>query len=136
MGRDRLEWQTPSPPPTDNFDETPVVTEEPYDYPPEEPRPTITPRLRPSAAATTYDHDRSTPHGTATARPSPHQFEDLGQQHDGATLGMWTFLATEVMFFGGLFAGYAVYRSPAPTPSPRPAGAQRLARRRSTPSSC
>jgi cytochrome c oxidase subunit 1 len=29
-----LEWQTPSPPPTFNFDETPVVTEEAYAYPP------------------------------------------------------------------------------------------------------
>ena len=27
---------------------------------------------------------------------------------------MWTFLATEVMFFGGLFGGYAVYRSVSP----------------------
>jgi cytochrome c oxidase subunit 1 len=27
-----LEWQTPSPPPTDNFPETPVITEEAYDY--------------------------------------------------------------------------------------------------------
>jgi cytochrome c oxidase subunit 1 len=27
-----LEWQTPSPPPTDNFEETPIVTREPYDY--------------------------------------------------------------------------------------------------------
>jgi cytochrome c oxidase subunit 3 len=40
-----------------------------------------------------------------------HQFEDLEQQHDAATLGMWIFLATEVMFFGGLLAGYAMYRS-------------------------
>ena len=39
-----------------------------------------------------------------------YQFEDLEQQHDAATLGMWIFLVTEVMFFGGLFAGYAVYR--------------------------
>jgi cytochrome c oxidase subunit 3 len=39
------------------------------------------------------------------------QFDDLDQQHDAATLGMWIFLVTEVMFFGGLFAGYAVYRS-------------------------
>jgi cytochrome c oxidase subunit 1 len=33
-----LEWTTPSPPPTHNFDETPVVTEEAYDYgsPPKE----------------------------------------------------------------------------------------------------
>ena len=27
-----LEWQTPSPPPTDNFEETPIVTEDPYNY--------------------------------------------------------------------------------------------------------
>lgn len=40
-----------------------------------------------------------------------HQFGDLGQQHDAGTLGMWVFLATEIMFFGGLFASYAVYRS-------------------------
>ena len=40
-----------------------------------------------------------------------HQFEDLEQQHEAASFGMWIFLATEVMFFGGLFAGYAIYRN-------------------------
>jgi cytochrome c oxidase subunit 3 len=40
-----------------------------------------------------------------------HQFEDLEQQHEAASFGMWIFLATEVMFFGGLFAGYTVYRN-------------------------
>ncbi len=40
-----------------------------------------------------------------------HQFEDLEQQHESASLGMWIFLATEVMFFGGLFCGYTVYRN-------------------------
>jgi len=44
-----------------------------------------------------------------------HQFEDLEQQHDAATLGMWIFLVTEVMFFGGLFAGYTMYRSVYPS---------------------
>jgi len=39
-----------------------------------------------------------------------HQFEDLEQQHEAASLGMWIFLATEVMFFGGLFCAYLVYR--------------------------
>lgn len=39
-----------------------------------------------------------------------HQFDDLEQQHDAATLGMWIFLATEVLLFGGLFAAYTVYR--------------------------
>ena len=40
-----------------------------------------------------------------------HQFDDLEQQHDAANLGMWAFLATEILFFGGMFLGYAVYRS-------------------------
>jgi len=38
------------------------------------------------------------------------QFETLEQQKDTATLGMWVFLVTEVLFFGGLFATYAVNR--------------------------
>jgi cytochrome c oxidase subunit 3 len=38
------------------------------------------------------------------------QFDDIEQQHESASLGMWIFLATEVMFFGGMFLGYAVYR--------------------------
>ncbi len=40
-----------------------------------------------------------------------HHFEDLGQQHEASTLGMWMFLATEILFFGGLFLAYTVYRS-------------------------
>jgi len=40
-----------------------------------------------------------------------HQFDSLGQQTEAATLGMWVFLVTEVLFFGGLFLTYAVYRS-------------------------
>lgn len=39
-----------------------------------------------------------------------HHFDDLEQQQDAALLGMWAFLATEVLFFGGLFAAYTVYR--------------------------
>jgi cytochrome c oxidase subunit 3 len=39
-----------------------------------------------------------------------HHFDDAEQQHEAATLGMWLFLATEVLFFGGLFAAYMIYR--------------------------
>ena len=39
-----------------------------------------------------------------------HHFDDLDQQHEAATLGMWVFLATEVLFFGGLFTAYMLYR--------------------------
>jgi cytochrome c oxidase subunit III len=39
-----------------------------------------------------------------------HQFDDLGQQREADTLGMWAFLATELMFFGAMFLGFTVYR--------------------------
>src|SRR5213595_4319654 len=39
------------------------------------------------------------------------QFDDIEQQREAAKLGMWVFLATEVLFFGGLFLGYTVLRS-------------------------
>lgn len=39
-----------------------------------------------------------------------HQFDDPQQQLWASRIGMWIFLATEVMFFGGMFAGYASYR--------------------------
>ncbi len=41
------------------------------------------------------------------------QFDDVDQQNDASTLGMWLFLATEVMFFGGLLTAFAVYRATA-----------------------
>ena len=43
-----------------------------------------------------------------------HHFDDLEQQRDASLMGMWTFLATEVLFFGGLFAAYLIYRSAYP----------------------
>jgi cytochrome c oxidase subunit 3 len=40
-----------------------------------------------------------------------HQFDDAVQQREAATLGMWVFLVTEIMMFGGLFTAYVLYRS-------------------------
>ena len=40
-----------------------------------------------------------------------HHFATSAQQMDASTLGMWTFLITEVLFFGGMFAAYAMYRN-------------------------
>ncbi len=40
-----------------------------------------------------------------------HHFEDLEQQFESSSLGMWAFLITEILFFGGLFTGYLVYRT-------------------------
>ncbi len=39
-----------------------------------------------------------------------HQFDDLEQQKESSTMGMWIFLATEIMFFGGMFTAYTMYR--------------------------
>jgi cytochrome c oxidase subunit 3 len=39
-----------------------------------------------------------------------HQFDDREQQFEASQTGMWLFLATEILFFGGTFIGYTVYR--------------------------
>lgn len=52
-----------------------------------------------STAEHTHDHD-----------VVYEQFEDIGQQQESYVLGMWTFLVTEVMFFGVLFVTYMIYR--------------------------
>src|SRR6266704_3454643 len=39
-----------------------------------------------------------------------HHFESMEQQKDAASLGMWVFLVTEILFFGGLFLAYTIYR--------------------------
>lgn len=49
-------------------------------------------------------HSRSHPKGLQ------HHFDDLTQQHEASALGMWGFLVTEVMFFGGMFMAYILYR--------------------------
>src|SRR5580704_16296709 len=40
-----------------------------------------------------------------------HQFETIEQQRAAGSLGMWAFLVTEILFFGGMFTAYIVYRS-------------------------
>jgi cytochrome c oxidase subunit 3 len=73
--------------------------------------------LNPSPALSQVAFDpRSGPPDDAAAAEAhghslvAHQFDDLAQQHEASTLGMWAFLATEVMFFGGALTAYAVYR--------------------------
>lgn len=56
-------------------------------------------------------------HGGAAVAPGGHDphlghhYASLAQQTDAAKLGMWLFLVTEILLFGGLFVAYAVYRS-------------------------
>ena len=40
-----------------------------------------------------------------------HHFETEEQQREAGTFGMWLFLLTEIMFFGGLFFAYLLYRN-------------------------
>ncbi len=40
-----------------------------------------------------------------------HHFSDAEQQYESSKLGMWLFLLTEVLMFGGLFCAYAIYRA-------------------------
>src|SRR5919109_5322571 len=61
--------------------------------------------------------DMSDPHSaviaadTAHAHPMlQHHFDNMEQQREASFLGMWVFLITEIMFFGGLFTAYLVYR--------------------------
>ena len=39
------------------------------------------------------------------------QFDTIEQQKDASQFGMWVFLVTEIMFFGGLFGAYLIYRN-------------------------
>jgi cytochrome c oxidase subunit 3 len=56
------------------------------------------------------------PHGHTAHHPYlQHHFDDMGQQAEASTLGMWVFLVTEIMFFGGLFMAYLVYRHNSPS---------------------
>jgi cytochrome c oxidase subunit 3 len=54
-----------------------------------------------STSQTTTEH-----HHPALA----HQFDSMEQQQDASTFGMWVFLLTEIMMFGGLFTAYLIYR--------------------------
>src|SRR5438876_7171506 len=53
-------------------------------------------------------------HEAATHRALQHHFENMEQQREAGTLGMWVFLVTEIMFFGGMFLAYTLYRSKYP----------------------
>lgn len=58
--------------------------------------------------AATATHDKELAH--VAEDEVFHQFEDLEQQNESYIVGMWTFLVTEVMFFGPLFFAYMLYR--------------------------
>ncbi len=52
----------------------------------------------------------ASPHANHHPPHLQHHYETESQQYEAAKFGMWLFLATELLFFGGLFVLYAVYR--------------------------
>jgi cytochrome c oxidase subunit III len=52
----------------------------------------------------------ATTHEAGGHRALQHHFENMEQQREAGTLGMWVFLVTEIMFFGALFLAYTLYR--------------------------
>jgi cytochrome c oxidase subunit III len=56
----------------------------------------------PEGLAATHEH--------GAHRALQHHFENMEQQREAGTLGMWVFLVTEIMFFGGMFLAYTLYR--------------------------
>jgi cytochrome c oxidase subunit 3 len=60
-----------------------------------------------------HETETSALHPTTHADSHPrllHHFENMEQQREAGTLGMWTFIAQEIMFFGGLFLAYVLFR--------------------------
>jgi cytochrome c oxidase subunit III len=55
-------------------------------------------------------HDDGHGHGDRHPRLQ-HHFQDMRTQQHAARLGMWLFLATEILLFGGLFCAYSYYRT-------------------------
>ena len=54
-----------------------------------------------------YEHPHSHDHPPYLK----HHFETVEQQRETASFGMWVFLLTEIMFFGGLFCAYLIFRN-------------------------
>ena len=63
------------------------------------------------AESYTIGHDHPADHAHEALQ---HHFENMEQQREASTLGMWVFLVTEIMFFGGMFLAYTLYRNKFP----------------------
>ena len=114
-----LEWEIPSPPPTENFAVTPDRDASARTSTAPEPGGRHCLTRTQNIFQVRFTSRPSWPtwrRSSRTAGASPHHpqlqhhFDDMAQQAEASTLGMWVFLVTEIMFFGGLFMAYLVYR--------------------------
>lgn len=87
-----LEWQTASPPPAANFDSAMLVERGPYEY---------------------REDASMLPQGRQNGGEA-NEYRDAPRPDTGLTtgaIGMWLFLASEIMLFGGLFSAYVLLRA-------------------------
>ena len=104
-----LEWQTASPPAVENFGVVPTVVRGPYEYS----VPGETLDFSPQFVAVAEPAHVGAGHQTVTTIPFTIDARpDTRVTNSG--LGMWLFIASEVMLFGGLFSAYVLLRSGAP----------------------
>lgn len=68
-----------------------------------------------NTVATTHPHTHETAvhaeHAHVSLPQHRHHFETVEQQREAGSFGMWIFLLTEIMFFGGMFFAYLLYRN-------------------------
>ena len=68
-----------------------------------------------NSVVTTHPHTHETAvaaeHAHISLPQHRHHFETVEQQREAGSFGMWLFLLTEIMFFGGLFFSYLLYRN-------------------------
>jgi hypothetical protein len=101
-GAKGLEWETPSPPPTENFlEDGALVTPEAYEYTPSDSQAKLPATAAHGRGLSDARHDHA--HHPALAH---HFRRSRTAEGSSGTLGMWAFLLTEVLFFGGLFIAY------------------------------
>ena len=63
------------------------------------------------SATTTTQVEHATEHEHVFVPQHRHHFETEEQQREAGSFGMWLFLLTEIMFFGGMFFAYLLYRN-------------------------
>ena len=98
-----LEWSTSLPPPHDNFERIPVVEDWSYGY--AQPQTAVRLKQMEEASRAAQLHQ-----GPQTPHEGPPRHMQPEQAYDAAKLGMWIFLGTEILLFGGLFCAYIIYR--------------------------
>ncbi len=64
--------------------------------------------------AVSADGDDTHAHSSTHSGALQHHFDNMEQQREAGTIGMWVFLVTEIMFFGGMFFAYVLYRAKFP----------------------